>query len=179
MIRVIGLAGGMASGKTVLAVAAAAELGGEVVSFASPLRDMMSILNPFVTTDGKRYNTQIEQHGYHVAKRKHPEIRRLMETLGTDCIRKYDDDFWISLFKNKVGAGGPYFVDDIRFQNEADIIRSLGGRVLRIERQDRCVSSTHVSETNIVDSDGVIFNDTTRDKFLALGVSTIRHMMEE
>ena len=101
--------------------------------------------------------------------------RELLQWLGTDCIRdQIDPDFWLKrfvLWYDQVvrdGSVDVVFVTDIRFRNEADMIRRLGGKVVRVVREvsgDTDMTAHHVSETQLdtVIPDVVVRNDATVD----------------
>lgn len=65
---------------------------------------------------------------------KPPMMRKLMQNIGTDIYRSIDSDYWVKQWKQKVESLGDVvvIVDDVRFQNEFDAIKSLGGTVTRI-----------------------------------------------
>jgi hypothetical protein len=55
--------------------------------------------------------------------------RDLLQRIGTDLVRKHlGDNFWINIFKNKIkNTQGHTIVTDVRFLNEREAIRDLGG----------------------------------------------------
>lgn len=72
--------------------------------------------------------------------RKDERGRRLLQLLGTEvcrqCIR---DDYWVTEAEKRIAAafdGGAKIVvvPDIRFPNEAEMVKRLGGIVWRVER---------------------------------------------
>lgn len=92
--------------------------------------------------------------------------RQIMQRLGTECLRSgFRDDVWVrSLYRYILD--NPQFrawvVSDVRFPNEAEAIKSWGGRVWRVERPGIEAVSEHVSETAMDDYDRfdhVIVND--------------------
>lgn len=94
--------------------------------------------------------------------------RHLMQTLGTDWGRSLvHSSLWVELLKRqaKSYAQGGYraVVDDVRFPNEAQAIKDLGGELWRVIRSGAQVTQGHVSEGQL-DAwtfDRVIFNDGT------------------
>lgn len=75
--------------------------------------------------------------------------RQFMQWLGTDFGRKMiGDDVWIRAWARHVEqtpAYIPVVVDDVRFENEANAVRALGGIVVRVLREG-CGSDAHASE---------------------------------
>lgn len=93
-------------------------------------------------------------------------FRPFLQWLGTDFARQYlkNDACWIEMFSKKVqahGMSGPIVCDDVRFPNEADALRELGFRIVRIRRpeEERIASIlasggsldalTHASESDV------------------------------
>ena len=104
-----------------------------------------------------------------------PEIgvsaRHMMQTLGTEwgraCIHP---DFWVMIARAKaeriLADGGSVVIDDVRFPNEAAMIRELGGELWRIERPGVIYSGDHSSEGGLegITPDRVIVNDGSIDQ---------------
>jgi phosphomevalonate kinase len=82
----------------------------------------------------------------------HKDIfRKLYQFWGTEFRRGfYGNDYWVTYLRNKIlsnaiiqkdesdnlGKGVIVFITDVRFKNEADWIKSVGGFVIRIDRKD-------------------------------------------
>jgi len=99
--------------------------------------------------------------------------RHMMQTLGTEwgraCIHP---DFWVMIARAKaeriMADGRSVVVDDVRFPNEAAMIRDLGGELWRIDRPGVTYSGDHSSEGGLEDitPDRVIVNDGTITQLL-------------
>ena len=110
--------------------------------------------------------------------------RQLMQFIGTDLFRNHMGELipdlgktiWLQSFlkwrKNQKLPDGKYpgiVVTDVRFKNEAELIKSLGGVIWRVDRSENIsnmsdASSSHVSETEMssIDlEDWIIKNDGT------------------
>jgi len=92
--------------------------------------------------------------------------RYVLQTLGTEWGRKLlGETIWVNITKSKIerilSEGGKVVVDDVRFQNEADIIGELGGETYRIIRTLTASVSeeSHQSEMQWLDEDNAIVND--------------------
>lgn len=74
--------------------------------------------------------------------------RQLLQVLGTDLIRTHiSDQYWIEALESLIKPGSNYVIHDVRFQNEADLIRNkLLGKVLIVERPRVDQADYHVSE---------------------------------
>lgn len=103
--------------------------------------------------------------------------RKLYQWWGTEFRRVlYDNDYWIKYLRDKIlcnpiiqkdesdnlGKGVVVFITDVRFKNEANWIKSVGGFLVRINR-DTNVIDTHPSETELDDYpfENIINNNLT------------------
>ena len=95
--------------------------------------------------------------------------RHMAQTLGTEWGRNcLGQEFWVRLagafLNDQIDKGGTHFcVSDIRFENEAQWVRSLGGVIWRIERTQAVPVRAHISEAaaSAIASDHVINNNGT------------------
>ena len=88
--------------------------------------------------------------------------RVAMQTLGTEWGRNLiSPDVWVNLWAIAAEAVLDEYMgviaDDVRFQNECDIIHSMNGLVIKINRPDHGPSS-HESESNHLKYDYEIMN---------------------
>ena len=74
-----------------------------------------------------------------------------MQTLGTEWGRELiNPELWLILAKQRLLNFGPGMViADVRFENEAEWVRSQGGRVIHIERPSAVAVEVHASEAGI------------------------------
>lgn len=124
---VIGLTGKAGSGKDTVADHLVKTYGFTKLSFASDLKDMLNTLDPYLG-DGIRLSEVRQDAGRDsesVLKSHFPEYRRLLQTLGTECIRERDPVFWINRLLTQVEAAeGNVVVTDCRFPNEVEALES-------------------------------------------------------
>lgn len=123
-------------------------LGFQTVAFADKLREFLYALNPYVNP-GIRLQQVIDEYTWDGYKETHfgPEIRGLLQRLGTDCGRNLiSDTIWIDATLDHVGAQD-IVVADCRFPNEARAIQKRGGIVVRIEKPGIGPVNEHPSET--------------------------------
>ena len=67
--------------------------------------------------------------------RKDERGRRLLQVLGTEAGRAYDENIWIRKLEQEIEDTQEDFwvvVDDLRFDNEAVWVRDSGGTVIRV-----------------------------------------------
>lgn len=126
------------------------------LSFASPLKEITKILFNLSDEDVK---DPIKKELINPKFNASP--RELMQWLGTDIMREefnkkfnYSGSIWIDSVKDKVKTlldnNKDVVIDDVRFQNEVDMIHSLGGIVINLHNDlDNTLTnstSTHSSE---------------------------------
>lgn len=105
---------------------------------------------------------------------KPASYRTLAQWLGSDVLRKHiSEDFFVDLMKETISDLLKYFKDetyikiaDIRFPNEAKLIKDFGGKIIQIRRPEVSVDQTgvnlnHISETSDLTPyiDFIIVND--------------------
>ena len=190
---IVGLIGKKRSGKDTFAAGLIDVHGFTRVAFADPVRQAALDLDPYVGRPALpghlapqkdvRLSEVIETIGWEKAKDFVPEVRRILENFGTNSIRKLDPDFWVRMAVEKIQATpGPVAVTDVRFPNEADKIRELGGYVVRIVRPGfESAPGAHICETALdgYEADVTFLNDSTvealQDQAHGFGDALIRY----
>jgi hypothetical protein len=161
-IRVIGLSGYARSGKDTVA-SIMGDWGWQRAAFADPIRKAVYKLNPQIH-DGLRVQDIVDQFGWDRAKVEYKEIRYLLQHMGTEAGRQlYGEQFWIDQTLDSVPDDTDVVITDVRFPNEADAIRAIGGEVWRIRRPGTGPVNDHISETAMDDYsfDAIIDNSGT------------------
>lgn len=163
---VIGLSGYARAGKDTVA-GILADLGWEQRSFAAPLYAALYTMNPLVMSprcDAVLHLAgEVDRIGWEAAKDLYPEVRALLQRLGTEVGRnQFGADFWVKQATHDLWEpDAPRVVfSDVRFPNEAEACKTLGGQVWRIERPGHGPANGHVSESALdgYDFDQVIVN---------------------
>lgn len=137
-------------------------------SFARPLKDILESVG--VPRD-RLYDPVLKEQPCEILGGKTP--RQVLQMLGTNFFREQiRRDFWIRVAERKLTdliAQGPVLVDDCRFDNEAQLIRDLGGIVIEIVRPG-VTRGTHASERGIDPRliDRTLHNDGTPERFVEL-----------
>jgi len=147
--KLIALCGHKGVGKSTYASFLAGKTG-HVFSFATPLKSMLTSVFP----NEYVLNKKDEKIPYFDVT-----ARYLLQTLGTEWGRNMvDQNIWIKLLRVRLiehltdSAVTPLVVDDLRFDNEAEMIRELGGEVWHLDRRSFTASDDkHVSEQGISD----------------------------
>ena len=144
---VIGLSGYAQSGKDEVAKILVEVYGYKRVAFADAIRDAIYTLNPIMTGANIRVADYVDELGWDTAK-KHPEVRRLLQVMGTEVGRQlFDDSVWIEKALGNVEPNDKIVVTDVRFPNEAKEIKWLFGEVWRINRPAVVSVNEHISES--------------------------------
>ncbi len=157
--QVVGLCGFAMAGKDSVAEVLTGRYGYTRVAFADLLRSMAYALNPLVgatpTPDGfsweeHRLASVVDDVGWDEAK-KHPEIRRTLQRLGTEAGRdQLGRDFWVDqAFKTVIpllNEGKNVVLTDVRFPNEIRAVREVGGEIWRVDRPGYGPVNGHASE---------------------------------
>ena len=131
----IGLTGKAGAGKDTVADRLVAEHGFEKRSFAGPLKEMILKLDPILDDQGTRLSSVLREFSYNLnaeseahLKAHYGEYRRLLQILGTDCIRAVDQDFWVkAAMRGIMHEDSPARVvfSDARFPNEVQAIQDF------------------------------------------------------
>ncbi len=150
----IGFTGLAGCGKSTAAKHLAHEHNFTRFKMSDPLKNMLRTLFAEMGLDPDRIERMIEgdlkEVPVDILHRNTP--RHAMQTLGTDWGRDMiHPNFWVTVASRKLaGAKGHVVVEDVRFDNEAKMIRLLGGRVVKIERHGHPgLSEAHESEAGV------------------------------
>lgn len=166
-IMILGLSGYARSGKDAAAQFLVQEYGFKKISFADKLRDFLYQLNPIVAHSDAMgtwdVQTVIDTYGWGGYKETDfgPEIRRLLQRLGTDAARNIlGENVWVHAALGHKITDENIVVTDCRFPNEAREIKNRGGEVWRINRAGILAVNNHISEIALDDwkFDDIIFN---------------------
>lgn len=168
---IVGTCGWATSGKNTLADLIDKHYGSHQIAFADALRNVLYATNPLLDVDGTRVNDAVAEYGYNgVKKTKYgQEFRRLLQTLGTNGVRdNISDTAWVDIVINKVSAGGDWTINDCRFSNEIEAVKSVGGITLWVSRPGVSPANGHSSENSVGpdDCDFTIYNHGTPSDML-------------
>lgn len=152
---IIGLTGKKGSGKTTAAKLLDELVPGIVhINFKDAMiAEMKQTFPGLLALLAEHYSVTIDG----LFANKPPMMRKFMQEYGTELRRVYDgnENYWadkLAVAIAELPAGTHVVIDDVRFLNEAATVRSLGGTLVRISRQDASVldgSDVHQSETEM------------------------------
>lgn len=172
-ISAIGLSGWARSGKDTTADYIIEKYGYTKASFAQPIREALLRLNPSIDVGelrGLTVSTGVRFFGWEYLKELSPDVRPLMQRMGTEVGREmFGEDFWINTALDRIPDGSEVVFSDVRYPNEANAIRALGGKIYRIDRVGVGPANEHASEIalNDYDFDDRIDNSGTVEELYA------------
>lgn len=151
--RIIGLSGKIGAGKTTFSNYLQTKYEGlEPHSFAENIRQMMAI---FINRPVDRLRSATDKETMTCMGKT---VGVLLQELGTEVGRKVNPDAWVlSLFEYYDRETSYWIIDDVRFPNEADFIKKMGGCVIRLNgdpgnvRKNSTRDLNHISETALDD----------------------------
>ncbi|WP_144721191.1 hypothetical protein [Cellulosimicrobium sp. TH-20] len=183
MAELIGMSGRKQSGKNTFAAHLVREYDYVEVAFADALRDMALAIDPIVRArfvldphdpdrlgrvEKIRLSAAVKDLGWDRAKELVPEVRLFLQRLGTDGVRRIiGEDIWVDTLSERISKllwdGRDVVVTDVRFPNEARLIKRLSGFLVRVERpglpHDEHPHVSEVALDDFADFDFVVQND--------------------
>ena len=161
---IIGITGPKQSGKTTLAryIAEHSDLYWEIKGFATPLKQIVSILTGVNVYDMDSEKIKSSQLSNITGEDwDNYTVRKFLQFVGTDLFRKQvHPDIWIRAALRDYDKNTNWIMADVRFQNEVEAIKKLGGKVIKIQPRQK-VKPEHTSEElniNYKNIDTVVYN---------------------
>lgn len=169
----IGFVGPAGAGKSTAVAALTRKHGFVRHAFAAPLKRMLAVLMR------ERGATEFEIRAYLDGPKKQEPTRFLngatprlaMQLLGTEWGRALSETLWLDAWRESLPQA-PVACDDVRFPNEAAVLRALGGRVVRIDRPSLKINAgvaAHASERHEIEADVTIVNGGWGEFLAAVG----------
>ena len=173
MIKLIALTGAAKSGKSTIAKYLSkgtdSRYGTHVpfarARFSGTLKKMLMQI-PDVTED--MIEGSLKEEPQEIFGGRTP--REVMQTLGTEWGRdSVYSKIWLDAWERSVSNLTYVVVEDLRYLNEAELIKNRGGKIWRIKRPDyQCIG--HISETEMegIEPDLVIRNSGSVEELHAM-----------
>ena len=177
MRSIIGIAGGMRSGKGVLAEYLSKKYGYQILAFYDRLKSITTNLLGLYSVEQldelKNNNKEIAMYfnqdlcnrfadafdvdrqffGDIMLGKEIHSVRELLQTIGTDVLRAYNSEWHvhplIKLVIAYVEAGYSVVITDVRFPNEKAYIESIGGEVYYVDRKCDEERASHIAENSL------------------------------
>jgi len=183
----IGLTGLPGSGKDTLADVLCHSEDWERMSFADPIKNGLS----------EMFNIPVSYMGQNPIKNDSnfkfgKSIRYMLQTLGTEFGRDLiDENVWCNIGEENINRlhdkfDSPIVVTDLRFQNEFDMIKRLGGVTINIIRSDNPSQALvngakdHASNhgLDLSQIDHTIYNNGTLEEFESQVVGLVNNILK-
>jgi len=154
---IIGLTGYAQSGKDTVAKVLVENYGFTRVAFADKIREYLYEMNPMfdsIAGEPVFVRDRVDRDGWEKAKQS-PQIRRLLQNSGVAARKVFGPQFWVHeamksmLTDPRIDMN--YVITDVRFLNEADMIRANNGQIWRIKRMGIEAVNGHISEHELDD----------------------------
>jgi hypothetical protein len=140
---IIGICGLIGSGKGTVADFLVEQRGFTKISFADRLKDGVASVFGWDrqmlegnTDDSRAWREKVDP--YWSTETGHPITPRLvLQLFGTDCMRNgFYDGIWVSLVKKQLleNPDSNFVIPDVRFENEVEVIKNMGGKVWCVKR---------------------------------------------
>lgn len=145
---IIAFTGKKRSGKTSVADALCNDTNVDAVftkiNFKSALlRQAKEHFPEFLNAEAELYQVNVDQ----LLEQKPGSIRQFLQNYGTELFRKQTPYYWTDKWLDSIIGYNNIVVDDLRFLNEAEVIKNVGGIIIRIVRPSLGEQGdTHASE---------------------------------
>ena len=145
---IIGICGFQSSGKDTIADYLIKEHGFIKMSFASKLKDIISIMFGWprdklegLTKEDREWREQVDYWWSKTLKMPQLTPRYVMQYFATDLFRnKFHPDIWVKIVENELNNlleqsnQANIVISDCRFENEINMLIRLGGKIIQIHR---------------------------------------------
>lgn len=155
---IIALTGLKRSGKSTAAKHLETKYGFIRINFKDALlTELKQYFPDFLKAEAEYHACTVDE----LLERKPGHIRQLLQNFGTELRRGEDPNYWIEKWNNKVYPGENIVVDDVRFLNEAEMVKENFGKIIRIVRLGQESKDGHASETEMdkIEHDYIIVAD--------------------
>jgi hypothetical protein len=146
-MMILGISGEKRVGKTTVSDYLVTNYDFKKLSFARPLKDMLQKIFNWTSehTDGALKNDIDPVYKF--------TPRAAMQRFGTEFIRGLNPDFWLDRMDEQLTHTNNHLIviDDVRFNNEAEYIRNMGGIIIKLAPKDFPwdFKDSHSSESGI------------------------------
>lgn len=174
----IGIAGKAGSGKDTVGNYLQSHYGFAPVAFARPIREMLSAIGiPEPAREDKE--KIMPDWGF--------SYRRAAQMLGTEWGRALSPTFWSDMMERSLETdarlGLSTVITDVRFENEAEMIRRRGGHIVHLlGRSYETDNAEHKSEAGVMlhpNEDSIIHNNGSLQALYAIVDCLVKELQEK
>jgi shikimate kinase len=181
--RIIGITGKKFSGKDTLGNYFVQNYNYEQIAYADAIKDAVKCIFDF--DDEQLHGLKKEEVDEFWGKTP----RQVLQFVGTDLFRNHTHellpnigkDIWIQVVKRKImnrmkkDPNLCFVITDARFHNEVDVVKQLGGTVIKLQRHTEC-QDNHESETLIdtLPADYEFKNNSTKEELYDTVTETLK-----
>lgn len=141
-MSIIGITGKAGAGKDTVADYLVHNYGYKKISFAHTLKNMLKVAG--LGEPENREDKEKNFEGFNFS------FREAAQRLGCEFGRSLDEDLWVKLTMMQVDPTLSYVISDVRFNNEAEAVRSNGQIWHTLGRSvDMGALSNHASEKGV------------------------------
>ena len=139
---ILGICGFKSSGKDTIAEYLIQEYGFKRLSFASVLKDIISIMFGWprdklegLTKEDREWREEIDYWWAKTLKMPLLSPRYVMQYFATDLFRNhFHPDIWVKIVENQLNNYKNIVISDCRFQNEINMIIGYSGKIIQVHR---------------------------------------------
>jgi len=145
---IIGICGFQSSGKDTIAEFLINEYGFQRLSFASVLKDIVSIMFSWpreklegLTKEDREWREQIDPWWSKSLKMPHLSPRYVLQHFGTEIFRNHwHPDIWVKVVENKIleltqnNSQTNIVITDCRFENETNMLLRYQAKIIHVHR---------------------------------------------
>jgi hypothetical protein len=150
-MRIIGITGPAGAGKSTVAAYLEQRYGATRYSLAAPLKAIVQ--QAFALSHAQINGTQAEKEA--IDPRYGVSPRWLLQRIGTEGVRSVmGADVWALMLRARIASERPEIavVDDVRFENEASVLRELAGPRWRLWKLRPPIGAPALGQTHASES---------------------------
>lgn len=154
---IIGLVGFIGSGKGTVGDILADEYGFQRESFAKSVKDALAPIFGWErsllegdTVQSRAFREQPDAYWSNIMGRDFTP-REALQLMGTEAGRNvFHPAIWVHSLERRLTEGKNYVITDTRFPNELEMIRRIGGKIVRVKRGEEPVWWGEAVATNML-----------------------------